>query len=178
VAHPPEDQDATPPRGRRFDLTPPARPVIGKGQKIIAAVAAVAGIAAAGVFLYVNIPGDHQTWSGDETRIRVLVKDFATAVDTEDQAGLVRLLCAEEAAGITDDDDYNPADDSAAAEPQIGQLSVQTSDIHVTGDTASAQVARAADEPRTLYFRKEQGAWKVCAPAAGPPARSTTPTSR
>jgi hypothetical protein len=49
---------------------------------------------------------------------------------------------------------------------------VTTSDIRITGDTASAKIARPGQPDTTLYFRKEGGAWKVCAPAGD----STTAT--
>ncbi|HWS34932.1 MAG TPA: hypothetical protein VN408_19605 [Actinoplanes sp.] len=42
------------------------------------------------------------------------------------------------------------------------------SDTVVTGDTATATVSRPGRvEPVALTFRKEQGEWKICDPAAG-----------
>jgi ketosteroid isomerase-like protein len=102
--------------------------------------------------------------NSDEAKIAALVDDFAVAVDQSDQATIVTLLCAEEASAITEDDDYDPADNG----PVTGQQkkpSVTTSDIRVNGETASAKIARPSQSDTTLYFRKEGGGWKVCAPA-------------
>ncbi len=179
MADPPEDQDATPPRGQYLEPPVQIRPAVGIGKKLIAVMAAGVVVTAAGVYLYLTLTKDREPWIGEEIHIRILVDNFANAVDTQDQAKILNLLCAEEAADFTEDDDYDPTDDGPAAEPQGGAPSVTTSDIHVTGDTASARVARAADnDPRTLYFRKEGGIWKVCAPAAGPPSGGTPPSSR
>lgn len=112
--------------------------------------------------------------NSDEAKIAAVVDDFAVAVDQSDQATILTLLCAEEASSITEDDDYDPADNG----PVTGQQkrpSVSTSDIRVNGDTASAKIARPSQPDTTLYFRKEDGGWKVCAPAGD--QVSVTPSS-
>ncbi|MGH7485187.1 MAG: hypothetical protein ACREMY_06220, partial [bacterium] len=91
---------------------------------------------------------------------------FATAVDMEDQARIVSLLCKEEADVFTDSDGYDPANNGGVATPENHFPSSTTSGIHIAGDVASARVTRSAKYSTTLYFRKENGEWKVCAPAA------------
>jgi hypothetical protein len=102
----------------------------------------------------------------DQARIRTVVDRFAAAVQSEDQARIVGLLCAEEAADITEDDDYDPAGTRVDGTPDKPVFPVHASNIHITGDVASARVTSAFQQPTTLYFRKEGGTWKVCAPAA------------
>jgi hypothetical protein len=105
----------------------------------------------------------------DEAEIRRLVKDFAVATDYVDTRTLVELLCAEEAEGVTDSAWYNAKDPDTMGPvimPDDWQpASVETSEVRVVGDVASARVTRDG-RSFTLYFRKEDGRWKVCAPAA------------
>ncbi|WP_433392667.1 Rv0361 family membrane protein [Micromonospora sp. KLBMP9576] len=108
----------------------------------------------------------------DETRIRKLVEDFAVAVDSDDQPGILNLLCAEEAEELMADDDFDPSQAPPAEVPSPRPVTV--ADIRVDGGTASATVTRPSQPDVTLHFRKENGAWKVCAPAGDPPGPSAS----
>ncbi|MGH3392533.1 MAG: hypothetical protein ACRDOO_26995 [Actinomadura sp.] len=115
-----------------------------------AALAVFAG-AAYGVFAWTH---------RDEARIRDAVKEFAHAVDREDAATALRLLCAEEAAsavesGISENDHGLGSRD---------ERPVETSNIRITGDLAQARMTRPSQQPATLYLRKESGTWKLCDP--------------
>ncbi|MBO9556209.1 hypothetical protein [Cellulomonas sp.] len=99
----------------------------------------------------------------DEARIRTLVSQFAVVVDDEDQAGILALMCTEEAADITDDDDYDPSRPPPVDPPP--HRPVRVSDVHVVGEVASAHITRPDQPGATLWFRKEDGRWTVCAHA-------------
>lgn len=102
----------------------------------------------------------------DEARIRQVVGDFATTVDRQDYPAMLALLCDEEAAGITEDDDYDPT-----AEPiePAGVPERQVTDIRIAPEkqTATALVTTPGRAPVTVHLRPERDQWKVCAPAAG-----------
>jgi hypothetical protein len=101
--------------------------------------------------------------NSDEEKIRRVIGDFAVAVDRQDQARVIALLCEEEADDIREDDDYDPANDGGVDPP--AKTPVDVSDIRVNGDVASARISRPSRPDATLYFRREAGTWKVCAPA-------------
>lgn len=123
-----------------------------------------AGVLVLLVAIAVTLPGVVRRAFGDEAQIRALVQDFARAVDREDQAAVIGLLCAEEATAITEDDDYDPARDGGVVDPPP-ERPVRTSQIRVAGSVASARVARPSQPTITLWFRQEGGRWTVCAPA-------------
>jgi len=161
---------------------PPAPTAVGAGKRvwIIAAVAAgVLLLAACGVgaYLVVGHTGASKPPAvTDETRIRKLVEDFAAAVDRDDQQAILNQVCAAEAEDIMADDDFDPSLAPPANPPSVRPVTV--ADIQVSGDTASARVSRPSQPDVTLHFRKEGGAWKVCAPAGDPaePSASASPT--
>ena len=51
-------------------------------------------------------------------------------------------------------------------------LPVEISEVRVTGDVASVRVTRPPVPATTMYLRKENGVWKVCAAARPDPAPS------
>jgi hypothetical protein len=154
VTIPPEPSPQ--PTHRTPDFTT-ARPRFTKWQ-VWAAVCAVAALLAVSGILYFALGGDENTPEG---QVRQVLDDFATAVDTEDQARIVDLLCAEEAANITEDDDYDPT--ATGAEPAT-LVDRQISDIHVAGENASARITFPTHESFTIHLRQEKGTWHICAP--------------
>lgn len=130
-------------------------------RQVVAVVSAVAILLAVSGGLYFALSGNTP-----EVQVRDAVSDFATAVDTDDQAKIVDLLCSEEAAAITEDDDYDPT--ATGAEPAT-PLDRQISDIHITGETASARIIFSTHESTTIHLRQEKGIWHICAPAADQP---------
>jgi hypothetical protein len=130
-------------------------------------------LAACGVGLYLMVRTPADT---DKTRIRTLVENFAAAVDRDEQSTILKLLCSSEAQEIMQDDDFDPSRPPPSPQPSV--RSVKVTDIHVEDDTASARVTRPSQSAVRLYFRKEKGAWKVCAPAgdADRPSMTAGPT--
>jgi hypothetical protein len=123
-------------------------------NRIVAAVAVLL-LAVAGGGVYVALT------TTDEARIRGVVTDFARAVERQDYPAMLELLCAEEAAGITEDDDYDPA-----AEP-IDNAEIpdrDVTDIRITPDerSATALVTTAGRQPFTIHLRHERDRWTVC----------------
>lgn len=114
--------------------------------------------------------------NSDDAQIKRLVTNFADAANSADQAKLISLLCAEETSGITDSEDYDPANDGGVV--TTTKLVIVTSDVRVTGAIASAKITRPDRSTGMLYFRREGGRWTVCAPAAhqlvASPATSAT----
>jgi hypothetical protein len=137
----------------------PATPGPRRRRVLIAAAAGLAVVLAAAIAVSVIVVRGNS----DQARIQKVVDDFASAVDQGDQARIVSLLCTQEATAVTEDDDYDPANRPG---PATGaRKAVRTSDIRVTGGTASARVSRSNQPDATLHFRKEAGVWKVCASA-------------
>ncbi|GAA2118027.1 Rv0361 family membrane protein [Actinomadura napierensis] len=117
----------------------------------LTALAVFAGAAAYGV---------HRWTHRDERRVSSAVTDFAHAVDREDSATALGLMCAEE---------EQSAVESGAATTDHGlgsryERPVKTSDIKISGDLARARLTRPSQQPTTLYLRKEGGTWKLCDP--------------
>lgn len=125
-------------------------------RQVVAAISAVAILLAVSGVLYFALGGGITP----EAQVRQVINDFATAVDTEDQVKIVDLLCIEEAANITEDDDYDP---TATGAESATRLDRQISDIHIMGQTASAQITFSTHESITIHLRQEQGTWHICA---------------
>lgn len=125
----------------------------------LAVVVAVVAIAVA-VVLVIGLGG-----SSDEKQIRQAINGFAEAVDTANTPKTLSYLCAEEARQIIERDDYDP-NDTSTIDP-IKRLPVNISDVHISGDTATARLKRPPAQTRTLRLKKEAGTWKLCNP--GPP---------
>jgi ketosteroid isomerase-like protein len=147
---------------------PPGRP---RPWWIAGAVAGILLVATAGIVFAVAATRE----DSDEAGIRRLVADFALAVDRGDQQRLVRLLCAEEATEVKESDGYNPGRDGEY-DRSVTEAPATTSDIKVTGDTAQARISRPGQDPTTLYFRKEDGSWTVCAQAGDTSEPGTSPS--
>ena len=135
-----------------------ARPAPPRRRSRIIAAAAVLLLAATGS-LYIALANT------DEAQIGRVVVDFATAADRQDYRAMLELLCDEEAAGITEDDDYDPTAEpiDAADVPER-----DVTDIQVAPDeqTATALMTTSGREPRTIRLRHERDHWKVCSSAA------------
>jgi hypothetical protein len=106
----------------------------------------------------------HGALESEEAQIQRVVVTFAAAADVDDEAQLVRLLCRDEAAALTEDDDYDPAaaNDGGDAVPAQARTVVTVSAIQVAGDTATARVTRSTGGMVVLRFVMERGMWKVC----------------
>ncbi|MPY59338.1 Rv0361 family membrane protein [Streptomyces spongiae] len=168
------------PPGGQAPATPP--PPTGHGSKrvwiIISAVAAGLLLFSASVYLVVRFTtdGSKSPVATDESRIRKLVEDFAVAVDRDQQSVVLRLLCTAEAEALREDDSFDPSEPRPTDSPSVRPVKV--AGIRVDGAIASARVTRPSQPAVTLYFRKEKGTWKVCAPAAdtAAPSASASPS--
>ncbi|MGW1372995.1 Rv0361 family membrane protein [Streptomyces sp. NPDC002446] len=154
-----------PPQGSQPPAVPPGDPRFprqsaGRRKKWWYLGAAAALLAAAGgVTAYLLV----DRGESEQSRIEKVVADFALAVDRGDTPKMISLLCQEEASGIADNDG-DPGDDDR--DTQSKPIPITTSEVRITGDTASAVVTRPALKPAAVYLRKEKGAWRMCAPAA------------
>jgi len=164
VTQVPHDPAVPPPHAAAVPAAPPLPgkqeppPRKAKRRTFIAFGATLVVLAAGGSGLYFALRG------GDEADIRMVVDRFVTAVDTGDSAEIVALLCPEEAAGISENDDVaaiDPSDQLAAPITHPREIT----DVEVVGDIASTRVSRPNQDSFTLYLRRDGEAWKVCADA-------------
>jgi hypothetical protein len=105
------------------------------------------------------------TGSSDEAQIKSTINQFAEAVDHNDTSKALSYVCTAEAAQMTERDG-DAANDSDTVAPTT-RLPVNLTDIHITGDTATAQLSRPPQQPRTVHLKKEAGTWKLCDPGPG-----------
>ena len=151
-----------------YDSPPPPPPAGGHPRRgLIVAAAVVLLVVAAGAVAWIvfgRSGGATTAPDTDETRLTRLTADFALAVERADQVRALSLMCTEEAEEVKDSEGYDPSFDGAA-DTSVTAAPVTLTDIVVTGDTARGTVSRPGQDPNTLYFRKENGAWTVCAPA-------------
>ncbi|GHF07166.1 hypothetical protein GCM10017786_45970 [Amycolatopsis deserti] len=125
--------------------------------KIVVASTGVVLVLAIGALLFVLLR------TTEEDRVAEAVDRFVTAVDTEDQAGILDALCGAEAASLTGDDDFDPAyNGHTSGSPREREIA----GVRIDGDVAAARLTRPGQPPTTLYLLRENGGWKVCAPAA------------
>ena len=125
-------------------------------------VAVLAVLVLAGTWLLADARGP-----SDEKQLQQLTQSFAIAVAQEDPNKMMALLCQAEASGLADSD---AAGDTPVTTP-ADHYQTTVGNIRIAGDVASAQLTRTQIVPAqhsyttTLYFRKENGVWKVCASA-------------
>ncbi|MFF5259473.1 hypothetical protein ACFY4C_11060 [Actinomadura viridis] len=85
---------------------------------------------------------------------------FAHAVDRNDNATLLAMLCPQEAEGVVDDID-SPDD---RGDPQAKAIPIKVENVQITGDVAEVRITRPQQGPATLFLRKQNGGWKLCDP--------------
>jgi hypothetical protein len=107
---------------------------------------------------------------GDDEGVRTAVQRFDSALDRHDAPALAAALCRQEAADVTEDDDFT-ADDIGAPTP-APPSPVEVRDIALRGDVAAATLIRPDSPPTVLHLLREDDTWKVCAPAADRFART------
>ncbi|GAA1593984.1 hypothetical protein GCM10009678_90200 [Actinomadura kijaniata] len=119
---------------------------------VAAAVAVVAG--------HLATSGPDLGGGGEQGKVRKVVTDFAAAVDRNDNAAVLSMLCPQEAEGVADDLD-SPGD---RGDPRAELVPITVEDVRITGDVAEARVTRPRQRPATLFLRREGGVWKLCDP--------------
>jgi hypothetical protein len=106
----------------------------------------------------------------DDEGVRTAVQRLVYALDRHDAPALAAALCRQEAADVTEDDDFI-ADDVGAPTP-APPSPVEVRDIDIRGDVAAATLVRPGSPPIILHLLREEDTWKVCAPAADRFART------
>ncbi len=136
---------------------PPASPPPRRRSWLIAVVAVVVlGIAGgATAFALYN-----QSKNTEPSKIKGLVNDFAQAVGEGNPQTIAGFMCAEEAGPFLDTVEDPGGEAAGATTPPF-----EIVDITVKADVASATLSFPGSETQTMYFRKENGKWTVCAPA-------------
>lgn len=148
-----DHQQFLPPQGPQPPL-PPQRHGLPRSKLVLIAASAIV-LAAALVTAYFTVGDD-----GEQKQVRTTVVNFSHAIDRNDNATMLSLLCKEEAAAVADDID-SPNDHG---QPQAKLIPITVKDVHITKDVAKVRITRPRQQPATLFLRKEGGAWKLCDP--------------
>ena len=169
---PPGQQPPWPPPGQQPPWPPPgqqppwaSRPQRSRTPIVIGVViAALAVLAVVVVLVVVFATGSN---ASPEDQIRALVKTISDDMNNADSQGLASLVCA---------DEKNSSDIQTSElrrqRDENGTLTTSASDIHVTGDQATANVTFSwSNSPSengtvTWKFVRENGAWKMCGKTA------------
>lgn len=141
---------------------PPPPPNAGRGRRrIVLAAIAVLVVAGAATGTTLFLMRDHG--SSNRAEITRVANQFADATNTGDVSKMTPLMCSEEAQALQDSsDDVDPADLPDKPEPRL-QFDVKQ--VQVKNDLAEATISFPKTGKTTeVYFRKESGDWKVCAP--------------
>jgi hypothetical protein len=120
---------------------------------VVVVVVAVAGGATAFV-VYTQLK------DSEPRKIEALINNFSAAVSSGNPQTIASFMCAEEAAPFLDF-----VEDPGTEAPIADQRPFEIGEITVRGDAASAVLKFPGSESQTMYFRKEDGEWTVCAPA-------------
>jgi hypothetical protein len=99
--------------------------------------------------------------SDDESLITDLIEAFSIAVERAVPRDLAALMCADEAESFLD----NISDPESEGVVPVREQAVHVLAVRVFDDLALARFTRSTEEVRTLYFRREDGRWTVCADA-------------
>ncbi|MFC0041836.1 hypothetical protein [Actinomadura rayongensis] len=118
------------------------------------ALVALVGVVVAG---YLVVAGLNSA-GGEKDEIRKTVKEFAGAVDRNDNVTLLSMLCPQEAAGVADDIDAP----DGRGDPNAKPIPIKVDDVKINGNVAEVRVTRPRQKPATLFLRKEKGVWKLC----------------
>lgn len=139
----------------RWQQSGPQQPRPGRWNPAVVvplALVALVGVVVAGYLVIFGRGG------GEKDEIRKTVKEFASAVDRNDNVTLLSLLCPQEAAGVADDID-SP---DGRGDPNAKLIPITVEDIKINGIVAEVRVTRPRQKPATLFLRKEKGVWKLC----------------
>lgn len=136
---------------------------------LIAALAGVIVLVAAAAGFYVFF------YNTDEHQIRAVTKEFVTDYNNGDGTGLAKLLCSQALGAPPGTSGFLIGVAGSAMNSQLqnelndkGTASLSLSDIHVTGDRATATVTTTYSktpsdkQTETDPYVKENGAWKLC----------------
>lgn len=141
---------------------PPPPPNAGHGRRrIVLAAIAVLVVAGAATGTTLFLMRDHG--GGDRAEITRVANEFADATNTGNVSKMTPLMCSEEAQALQDSsDEIDPAD--LPAKPE-SRLQFDVKQVQVKKNLAEATIAFPKTGNTTqIYFRKESGDWKVCAP--------------
>src|SRR5574337_259366 len=98
--------------------------------------------------------------NSDPSKIKVLLSVFSETVSQGDPQKIARFICREESEPYLDS---VAAPQGDVANPQKPMFKVGGVVVH--GNAASATLIFQNNQTQTMYFRKEDGKWTVCAPA-------------
>lgn len=96
-----------------------------------------------------------------ESEISEVATAFTQATENSDIEKMAAQMCVDEREYFLDTVNLNTEDDAEWVEYQV-----DVSEIEIRGDMATAHVDSTGNQEHgggALYFRKEDGKWKVCA---------------
>jgi hypothetical protein len=158
AGHPPPPPDPYQ-SGAGYPPPPSGAPQRSRAPIAIAALIAVIAVLAGGFFAYKYVFAGNS----DEDQIKALVQNVTAHQNNADGPGLLTLDCSYAKA-------HNPATSEMLRNEinEYGTVATSVTDIHVTGDRATAVVTTTMSKspndhnPDTWSFTKEGGSWKYC----------------
>ena len=93
----------------------------------------------------------------DEEQIEAVVQQFAQAWNDEDFAAFEPIVCED----MRTADEFNE-NDFLEARGARKDMDVAVTSVEVDGDTATASVKQAGEQPNDIKFVREDGEWKWC----------------
>jgi hypothetical protein len=93
----------------------------------------------------------------DEEQIEVVVEKYAQAWNDEDFAAFEPIVCED----MRNAEEFNEKD-FLDARGIRDDMDVAVTSVEVDGDTATASVQQAGEQPNDIKFVREDGGWKWC----------------
>ncbi|OBH01573.1 hypothetical protein [Mycobacterium sp. E3247] len=133
---------------------PPHRRNQGWLYAVLAVIAVAVGVGVASVTAYAHYR------NSDPVKIKALIVAFSDSVNEGNPQKIASFMCREEAEPHLDS-----AVDPGGEPAQAPRPKFRIGDVVVHGNAASAALTFQDNQTQTMYFRREDGRWTVCAPA-------------
>lgn len=146
-----------PPAGGWWGPPPPAPPRRRRNGWLYAALAVIVIAVGGGI---ATIAAYHHYHNSDSTKIKALINAFSESVSKGNPQEIAGLMCREEAEPYLDSVADPGGEVANADKPKF-----KIGGVVVRGNAASANLLFQDNHSQTMYFRKEEGRWTVCAPA-------------
>lgn len=162
----------SPPPGQQPQWSPPSQPPGAKPSRgpaipllIMAAVGLVVALGAAAVLVFAFVLTDNKR--SPEDQIRGVLNAYANAINNADPVAVNAVFCDQ----VNNNTSNKTSDELRAQRIEKGTVTISATNIHVTGDRATATIASAWSKSpsdsgtSSVSFVNERGSWKLCGDA-------------